>query len=160
MIVKSVLAIKLSERFWKKVRITKHPKKCWEWTASKNKSGYGQLSVGGRKGRPMLAHRASWIVHNGAIPRGLHVIHSCDNPSRVRPGHLRVGTQLENMKDALSRNRVARGKKLPQAKLTVKQVIEIRRSYTRLARKLSKRYKISTSLVQAIVRKDRRASVR
>ena len=160
MIVKSVLALRLSPRFWKKVKATKHPRKCWEWISSKNKAGYGQLSVGGRKGRPMLAHRVSWIIHNGKIPTGLNVLHSCDNPGCVRPGHLRVGSHQENTDDAVSRGRMARGKKLPHTKLTVKQVIEIRRSHTKLIRNLSRLYRISVSMVSAILRRDRRALVK
>lgn len=156
MLVKSVLALKLSPRFWSKVRMTKHPQKCWEWKASKNAAGYGQLNVGGRKGRPMLAHRVSWIVHNGAIPKGFLVLHDCNNPGCVRPGHLRVGSDLDNSRDAMIKGRVARGKKLPHTRLTVKQVTEIRKASARLVRETSKKYGISVQMVHSILRRDRR----
>jgi hypothetical protein len=156
MIVKSVLALRLSKRFWGKVKITKHPQRCWEWTASKNKAGYGQIQVGGVDGRPMLAHRVSWIVHNGAIPRDLHVLHDCNNPGCVRPGHLRLGTDLDNTRDAFLKGKVARGKRLPHTRLTVRQVVEIRRALSALVKTISKKYKISTSMVHAILRRERR----
>jgi len=145
-----------AKRFWPKVSVTKNPYKCWEWKASKNKAGYGQISIGGRKGRPLLAHRVSWMIHNGAVPRGFIVIHDCDNPGCVRPGHLRIGTDAENKLDASLRGRIARGKKLPHTKLTVRQVTEIRRMYTRMIRKAVKRYRISRSMVSAILNKTRR----
>lgn len=159
MIIKTKAATKLAKRFWPKVLATKNPKKCWEWKASKNQRGYGQLNSGGR-GRPLKAHRVSWMIHNGAIPKGLNVLHSCDNPGCVRPGHLRLGTQKDNSKDAIDRRRVARGKRLPQTVLTIRQVIGIRRSYTKLIRKTSKKFKISQSLVTSILRRTRRASVK
>lgn len=155
MIVKSVLGIRLAKAFWPKVSVTKNPYKCWEWKASTNKRGYGQLMVWKLK-RPMLAHRVSWIVHNGAIPNGLFVLHDCDNPGCVRPGHLRLGTHADNMLDASLKGRQARGKRLPHTKLTVKQVIEIRRMYTRMVREAAKKYRISESMVSAILHKKRR----
>lgn len=159
MISRSTQAVKLAKRFWPKVRVTKNPRKCWEWTASKNARGYGQLNSGGR-GRPLKAHRVSWFIHNGTVPKGLKVLHSCDNPGRVRPGHLRVGTQRQNIGDAVDRKRIARGKKLPQTVLTVRQVIEIRRAFSKLVKKTSKRYMVSRQLIVAIVRRARRASVK
>ena len=149
-------AIASAKRFWPKVSVTKNPYKCWEWKASKNRAGYGQLSAGGRLGRPLLAHRVSWMIHNGSIPSGFIVIHDCDNPGCVRPGHLRLGVGADNVLDACLKGRVARGKRLPQTKLTVRHVTEIRRAYTRMIRKTAKKYKISQSMVTSIVHKTRR----
>ena len=145
-----------AKRFWPKVSVTKNPYKCWEWKASKNRGGYGQIRVGGRKGRPLLAHRASWMIHNGSVPSGFIVIHDCDNPGCVRPGHLRLGTHSENKLDACLKGRIARGKRLPHTRLTVRQVIEIRRMYTRMIRVAARKYKISQSMVTSIVHKKRR----
>jgi DNA invertase Pin-like site-specific DNA recombinase len=63
----------------------------------------------------------------GPIPEGLFVLHSCDNPPCCNPAHLRAGTQKENIEDAVERDRLARGRALPQAKLTEAAVREIRR---------------------------------
>lgn len=149
-----------TKRFWAKVRVTKNPYKCWEWTGSKTGHGYGQLNPGGRGlGSPVRAHRASWIIHNGDIPPGLSVLHSCDNPGCVRPGHLRLGTQTENMKDAYDRGRVARGEGLPQHKLTLKDVIYIRKKFYfmrgALVKDLAGRYKVSEGCIESILDQKR-----
>jgi hypothetical protein len=98
---------------------------CWEWTAYKDKKGYGRC---GSKHGEVLAHRISHIVFNGPIPSGLHVLHSCDNPSCVNPAHLRVGTNDDNVMDRHERNRWASmpGDKNPNAKLTWDEVRKIR----------------------------------
>ena len=158
MILYTKKAVEAAKRFWPKVAITKNPYKCWEWKASRNRAGYGQIRIGGRKGRPMLAHRVSWMIHNGDIPHGTIVLHDCDKPGCVRPGHLRIGNHTDNMLDAALKGRVARGKRLPGTRLTLRQVIEIRRAYTKMLRSTAKRYKISESMVFAILHKKRRVS--
>lgn len=57
------------------------------------------------------------------------VLHTCDNPSCVNPVHLLLGTQADNMADKYSKGRQALGVGLPQAKLTVSDVIECRMRY-------------------------------
>lgn len=89
----------LEDRFWVKVRKSDG---CWEWTAASKQGGYGKIAVGRRL---MLAHRVSWELANGPIPDGLLVCHTCDNPPCVRPDHLFLGTQTDNMRDAVRKNR-------------------------------------------------------
>ena len=86
-------------RFWAKVCKTNG---CWTWTASKNPHGYGQIRLSGKL---TLAHRVSWTIHNGVIPEGLFVLHICDNPPCVRPDHLFLGTQKDNIRDAVAKKR-------------------------------------------------------
>lgn len=153
------------ERFWDKVDKngplpdqTKYPGMghCWVWTANHSKKGYGMISVG-LVNKPFRAHAASWILHNGPIPEGLQCHHACDRPSCVRPDHLWIGTQQENVDDMMRKGRHIVGN-IPKhenhlhAKLTWKQVEEIRAlcSQGHLQCEVAKRFGLSTSNVSAI----------
>ncbi len=94
----------VAERFWAKVR---KGEGCWLWVGAKQHNGYGYLHSGGHSIRkPLRAHRVSWELHNGPIPDGLRVLHSCDTPCCVNPAHLFLGTQSDNMKDCAAKGRV------------------------------------------------------
>lgn len=80
---------------------------CWEWQKGKTSHGYGtirtsQKTVG-------MAHKISWELYRGAVPPGFYVCHSCDNPACVRPDHLFLGTQKDNMQDCSRKGRLASG---------------------------------------------------
>ena len=72
------------------------------------------------------AHRESHEMANGGIPDGLHILHSCDNRKCVNPGHLRAGTNQENVQDAMERSRYRYGARHPCAKLTHEQVVSLK----------------------------------
>lgn len=78
-------------RFWQRVVKTQ---KCWVWIGDKDKDGYGRLWV---RGRSEKAHRFSYKVHVGEVPGNVMVLHSCDNPSCVRPDHLFLGNNRDNV---------------------------------------------------------------
>lgn len=88
---------------------------CWNWTKYLEKNGYAKV---GYKGKTRWSHRLSYEAFVGPIPEGFDVCHRCDNRKCVNPNHLFVGSRLDNMKDAVGKNRVAKGVKLPQTKLT------------------------------------------
>lgn len=95
----------MSERFWSKVS-TGEPTHCWEWDAGRDQDGYGMFWLDGR------THHASRIAYEltwGPIPDGRLVRHTCDNPPCVNPAHLILGTNLDNMRDAKERGRLATG---------------------------------------------------
>jgi hypothetical protein len=83
----------LAESFWDKIVVGDG---CWGWSGSTNGKGYGEIRFRQRK---MYAHRVCWLLHRGAIPSGLYVCHSCDNPGCTRPSHLFLGTAGENSQD-------------------------------------------------------------
>ena len=86
-------------RFWAKVKKTDG---CWERGGANNGCGYSLIEVAGRR---TYAHRYAWEISNGPIPKGLFVLHKCDNPPCVRPDHLRIGTHTENMIDCGAKGR-------------------------------------------------------
>ncbi len=76
---------------------------CWEWNRAKDKKGYGIGIV--YRGVQETAHRLSWWLHFGDIPKNLCVCHHCDNPSCCRPDHLFLGDNDDNMDDAHEKGR-------------------------------------------------------
>ena len=95
----------LAERFEDKVIRGESPDDCWDWKGSIGTYGYGRLQAGARGEGVLGAHRASWLIHNGPIPEGMAVLHRCDNPPCSNPCHLFLGTQAENMYDAIAKDR-------------------------------------------------------
>jgi hypothetical protein len=98
----------LQERFIVKVHKTDT---CWLWTGCKHPVlGYGSIGTGvGSKTMP--AHRASYQIHIGPIPDGLHVLHRCDVRHCVNPEHLWIGTHSDNMADMAAKGRAVSGRR-------------------------------------------------
>lgn len=96
-------------RFWAKVdkngpllAHVAHLGACWMWTASRDPFGYGRIR---HQRRLWSAHRLAYVLACGPIPTGLDVLHSCDNPSCVNPGHLRADTHTANMREMNAKGR-------------------------------------------------------
>lgn len=83
----------LADRFWPKVQKTET---CWLWTGAKTQLGYGTIWIGGGSAGKGMAHRISWELVKGPIPRGMHIDHLCRNTSCVNPDHLEPVTVAEN----------------------------------------------------------------
>jgi HNH endonuclease len=121
--------IPIQDRFWSKVDKNGT---CWEWTASAQPSGYGQIQY---RGTMCYVHRLSYEWAFGPILDGLFVCHHCDNKRCVRPDHLFLGTHADNMHDAQQKGRLNVPRNVPigennnRTRLTVAQVIEIRQRF-------------------------------
>lgn len=82
-------------------RVKKTPT-CWEFVGAKTLHQQGLIRV---KGKLWLASRLMWTLKHGKIPRGLNVLHKCDNPPCIRASHLFLGTQSENLLDCYRKGR-------------------------------------------------------
>lgn len=68
---------------------------CWEWTAARDRDGYGILTGAGTSSTK--AHRIVYELMVGPIPVGLQIHHRCENRGCVRPDHLKPVTPRENL---------------------------------------------------------------
>src|ERR1035437_4143493 len=99
---------------------------CWLWQAA-TRNAYGRFWNGKRM---VNAHCFSHELYIGPIPDGLFVLHECNNPSCVRPSHLFLGTQFDNIHDMIQKGRrvIIYGSKRSEAKLTEAIIKEVRAS--------------------------------
>lgn len=116
------------QRFWRNTQ-KGSPTSCWPWKKSKS---YGNMRIDGVL---IKAHRVSWIIHNGPIPKGegahgMCVLHKCDIPRCVNPAHLFLGTNADNVADKMAKGRwgggAPSGEDSVLAKLTDEMVLEMR----------------------------------
>ena len=132
-----------AEKFWSRVN-RDASSGCWEWTGALNAYGYGVL------GR-IYAHRWSWEINRSPIPTGLSVLHHCDNRKCVRPDHLFIGTQADNIRDAKAKGRLSPPPRSRPRKLTTEDVCNIRSELVTggrgIGRALAKRYGVSTGMI-------------
>lgn len=139
------------ERFWEKVNKTDS---CWLWTAGLSAGRYGNFSTPEHP-KGMKAHRYSWELHNGEIPEGMNVLHKCDVTICVRPDHLFLGTQQNNVDDCEAKGRGVhyKGSMNGRAILTEEQVEEIKSRFEGKwgeNRKLAAEFGISEVQISAI----------
>lgn len=149
-----------AENFWSRVS-KPSADECWEWTGSRNNTGYGTVAWGGNV---YTAHRvAAWLQGMVASPaRPLnsrdptHVLHSCDNRPCCNPKHFFLGSYADNQKDAYTkgRRRQPKGQKHANAKLSDDQALSIRNEYAAGAVQtaLAEKYGVSQVAVSLIVR--------
>lgn len=126
---------------------------CWAWDGYTLNTGYGGIHR--KSGKLLLAHRLSYRLWKGIIPKDLYVLHKCDIKNCINPNHLYLGTYRDNALD-----RVARCKSFnPRlennacAKLTNNQVLEIRillKSKKYKHQEIANIFKVSRPTISAI----------
>jgi len=140
-------------RFWLKVAPANEVTGCRPWLASSDRRGYGHFETyrGGSTAKHR-AHRVAFVLGYGkGIPAGFLVRHKCDNPACCEPAHLELGTDADNVRDAMVRGRHSRGERHGFAKLTEADVRAIRAAVgTR--REIAARFSITSSNVGHIRR--------
>ena len=128
---------------------------CVVWLRGKVCIGYGRF---GFNGRLYLAHRVAKYLAGGATEAEFSnpkVIfrHKCNNPSCIKPSHIILGTQLDNMRDRDLAGRTSKGMQRPGAKLSNAQVREIKkllRSRFFYRYIIADAYGVAKSTIQAI----------
>lgn len=120
---------------------------CISHACSENE--YASTSFGGKKDK---IHRWVYKLHNGEIPKGMVIRHTCDNPKCINIKHLLLGTYSDNEKDKKERNRTAIGEKVGTSKLTEKEVIKIKKLLkTNITqREISKMFNVHFSTISLI----------
>lgn len=163
-----------AEHFWSRVNkksrifniVDGKRSECWVWIGPLFHDGYGHVS--GKR-----AHRISWKLKRGGIPKGLLVLHKCDNHPCVRPSHLFLGTQKENIADMLMKRRdnyaegnrngrythperTARGERHGRAKLNAVHIKRIRKLYAAgyKAPVLARKFGMSKTTMYRIVNRE------
>lgn len=101
---------------------------CWEWFGKKRGNGYGCFYW---KGKYISAHRFSFQYFHKTPLSDLYVCHSCDNKKCVNPTHLFLGTNRDNILDAVTKGihgkNLHRGETHYKATLYASDIMLIRR---------------------------------
>lgn len=130
-------------RFMVKTKISTNG--CIEWQAAEYKNGYGKF--GHIRASCDYAHRVSWRIFRGEIPKGMMVLHKCDNRKCINHEHLFLGNQADNIHDMHNKNR-QRKSKITGSDLSKMQAMS-HRGITQLA--ISKEFSISQALVSLLL---------
>ena len=148
------------KRYWDKVDV-KGEDECWNWTAYRDGSGYGNFKYavsGCGQAHRISAYLAGLIPSIKSQSDNDLVLHTCDNPACQNPKHFFIGTRKNNMEDKVKKGRQSKlkGVENGQSKLTEEEVLEIRRLYAQggiYKTELAKIYGVTPSLIGDIVRR-------
>lgn len=132
---------------------------CLLWDRDFFWDGYGKVKVTRKHAR---AHRLAYVLMHGEIPKTVLVCHHCDNPACFRPVHLFAGDNSSNMRDCAAKGRhrswaklyperVPRGEKSANAKLTPELVFRIRNEPIPNQRLLAEELGVTQTLISRVL---------
>lgn len=161
------LTEKVIRNFWKKVDkngpVPTHcPElgQCWLWNRRPRNCRYGNVWDGEKL---TGAHKLSFRINFGEIPKGKDICHACDNGFCVRPEHLWSGTKSENVRDSISKGRFC----LPSGqigegqwnhKLTrgqVSEIFKLKASGKFTQKEIGKQFNVGQDQISRILNKKR-----
>lgn len=76
---------------------------CWVWVGKTKRGECGKFFY---LGKNRFAHRVSMLISGVQLNDDMLVCHKCDNPPCVRPSHLFIGSQSDNMIDCARKGRL------------------------------------------------------
>jgi hypothetical protein len=136
-------------RFWS--RVHKMPADgCWFWLGNLDKDGYGKFQrakLPGQKQGHVRSHRWAWEQVNGPVQPEQYLLHSCDMPACVRPDHLRIGTQAENVAECHAKQRHSRSRLTPDRVREVRSRFAAGERQADIAKSLGVRFSVVASVV-------------
>lgn len=124
---------------------------CWIWQGKKNRDGYGEIMIDGKR---QTVHRVSFVhFNNRPIEIGKCICHVCDVRLCINPMHLFEGSNRENTLDRTIKGRSAKGQQNAAAKHTIEDIKIIRKLYVDglKLREISEQFKTPISTIKKIV---------
>ena len=124
-------------------------KKTWRALGS---DGYPIIAINGRNVR--LARYVYEKHHKTELSSDEVIMHICDNPRCVEITHLVRGTELDNVKDMMAKQRHAKGTGKSNAKLTEKDIPVIRDLYDYdgwSQQRIADKYGVDQSIISEII---------
>lgn len=124
---------------------------CWNWVAALSNNGYGIFWF---EDKNVYAHRYSFETFKNEITKDKVIMHLCDNPKCVNFNHLKLGTQADNIKDCVNKNRNSKGSKQGNSKLNEIQVNDIKKEllnpYYGILKDLALKYNVTKQAIYHI----------
>lgn len=127
---------------------------CWECTSHRPHDARGGYFSFRLNGKTIKMHRYMYERHKGKIPDGLLIRHKCDNPKCINPDHLEPGTHKDNVYDMIERGRqkIMLGECTSSAKLSNKQVADIKREFNDFVHQKANKYNVHYKTIWDILR--------